>query len=374
MHLDSLTVFVLLTLVTFLAGALLLWIWYLNTEVQGLKWWGIAHLIGGVGLAIMIGRDILPDRLTIDLGNALTLTAYGSLCCGARVFANRGPGYAYMLVPPLIWLALCQVDGFYGSVIARVVVFSVICCGLILATAHAFSLVGERLPARQSIVVITALHGLFFLIRAVAVPLSTSPLEAWQGLWFPLTAIESIVYIFAGAFLLLALAKSRVELGYKLASEIDFLTNVANRGGFYAKAETLLANCGSKSVPRAVLVFDLNEFKRINDCFGHQTGDRVLQIFGNTASANLRKADVLGRLGGDEFAALLTNTQEAEARDIGNRIAVKFAEAVLAENLLDFRPTVSLGIADSIDGREGLDALINRADDALYRDKSLRRS
>ncbi len=372
MQLDAGTLFICLIIVTALSGGLLLWVWSLNRQVQALNWWGWGHLVAATGLAMLSGRGFWPDRITIDLGNALIMVAYGFMWNSARAFAGLRQYLVLSLAPAIIWLLTCQIPAFYASLPARALLYSVLCSVAAFAITPVFLRIREPLPARYPIAIVTGLHGIFFVFRAVAMTLAPDPEAAWP-FWFSATGAEGIIYVFACAFLLLALAKSRAELQYKLASEVDFLTKVANRGGFYAQAQPLLMLSRVKGLSSAVLVFDLNDFKAINDTYGHQAGDRVLQVFGRIAGANLRRSDVLGRLGGDEFAALLTQASAGEARDIADRIAAKFTEAMRAEPQFAFQPTVSAGMAISPDSSDDLQKLIDRADRELYLAKPGRR-
>jgi diguanylate cyclase (GGDEF)-like protein len=119
-------------------------------------------------------------------------------------------------------------------------------------------------------------------------------------------------------------------------------------------------------MPLSVAVFDLDHFKSINDRFGHAIGDRVLQVFAETARANLRSTDIIGRLGGEEFAAVLYDVSREKAVALAERIRSTFAE-VAGE--VDGRPvaaTVSIGLV--VNGEKQLDVgeLLGQADQALY--------
>jgi diguanylate cyclase (GGDEF)-like protein len=112
----------------------------------------------------------------------------------------------------------------------------------------------------------------------------------------------------------------------------------------------------------AVVVCDLDGFKRLNDCFGHQHGDRVLRGVAAALTSALRRGDRLYRIGGDEFAALLLVSDAAEALEAGTRLRVAVEDAALGVS-------VSVGIAVPRDGESDA-ALLARADRALYRVKA----
>lgn len=147
----------------------------------------------------------------------------------------------------------------------------------------------------------------------------------------------------------------------------DPLTGVANRRHVIARGESELNRSQRNGMPFSVLVLDIDHFKRINDSFGHETGDRVLQDFCATISALLRPSDLLGRLGGEEFMVLVPDTGSAGAM----RIAERIRHAIESRPAIPGLPaiTTSIGIACSGSGNDSLENLFRIADDRLYRAK-----
>ncbi|MGV3634896.1 MAG: GGDEF domain-containing protein, partial [Pseudorhodoplanes sp.] len=118
--------------------------------------------------------------------------------------------------------------------------------------------------------------------------------------------------------------------------------------------------------PAAVLLIDLDHFKTINDTFGHPLGDRVLQVFAETAHNHIGTDDLLGRLGGEEFAVALFDVDRDRAMEIAENIRRAF-EHVAAE--VDGHPvggTCSIGVALCDDGHFDMTELLGQADQALY--------
>ncbi|WP_343650574.1 GGDEF domain-containing protein [Herbaspirillum sp.] len=153
------------------------------------------------------------------------------------------------------------------------------------------------------------------------------------------------------------------------SSNTDFLTGILNRRAFFAQAAQQMAVAERYGRPLAVLLFDIDHFKRINDTHGHQAGDLVLRGAAQTAAALLRKVDVLARYGGEEFIILLPESGLEQAGSVAEKL-----RAVLALTEFDseqgqrIRFTASFGVA-ALQCREGLDEMIRRADLALYRAK-----
>jgi diguanylate cyclase (GGDEF)-like protein len=120
--------------------------------------------------------------------------------------------------------------------------------------------------------------------------------------------------------------------------------------------------------PTALLLFDLDRFKEVNDTAGHQAGDRVLQAFSDIVSAAMRPGDLFGRLGGEEFACLLSNTSMTQALNLAEHLRRRFAAVRLPDLVVD--PTVSVGVAMASEAGRDLPALLAIADRALYRAKA----
>ncbi|PCE26504.1 GGDEF domain-containing protein [Burkholderia ubonensis] len=113
----------------------------------------------------------------------------------------------------------------------------------------------------------------------------------------------------------------------------DELTQLTNRRGFETLARHVLTLCARLDRHAALLFFDLNEFKSINDRFGHAEGDRALKAFADTLTGTLRDSDVIARLGGDEFVVLLSATDAADADEAVRRVS----RALAARNDADAR-------------------------------------
>lgn len=159
-----------------------------------------------------------------------------------------------------------------------------------------------------------------------------------------------------------ALARERI-----LARE-DALTGVTNRRQFFELGTHEVSVALRYGHPLSAILIDVDDFKRLNDTFGHQAGDELLKRFARVARQHLRDADLFARYGGDEFVALLPNTGAAEAALVAERLRADLAvhDTVLEQGTLTV--TISSGIAELLPA-DTLDALIHRADMALYEAK-----
>lgn len=152
----------------------------------------------------------------------------------------------------------------------------------------------------------------------------------------------------------------------------DPLTSLYNRGFIIETLETEVARTVRNPKPISVIMIDSDDFKAINDQWGHLTGDRVLVCLAEAMKAGVRKVDVPGRYGGDEFIVLLPETNEEEAVIVAERIQKKFEESMEVEfkesdEFAGLTSKISIGVGERSEGEKtDATALIKKADEALY--------
>ena len=151
----------------------------------------------------------------------------------------------------------------------------------------------------------------------------------------------------------------------------DALTGLLNRRGFAAQMELALAIARRSGRPTSIISVDVDHFKRVNDNFGHDAGDLVLQRLARVLAHRLRTSDVIARLGGEEFVALLPDTDTDGAQVIAQAIVDTFAQQ---EDPVAGRITVSAGVATLRGSGDSGKEMLRRADAALYKAKRLGRS
>jgi diguanylate cyclase (GGDEF)-like protein len=169
-----------------------------------------------------------------------------------------------------------------------------------------------------------------------------------------------------------ALEKELRELASSLHHDAstDALTGLPNRRSFDLKAERLLLDAERVGRPLALLVLDIDFFKRVNDSHGHAGGDAVLTRLGRLLVAELRPEDAPARFGGEEFVVLLPNTTAVQALSVADRIRKRVETTTVAFDDRRIATTVSIGVATFRRGRsDESQALFERADKALYEAK-----
>jgi diguanylate cyclase (GGDEF)-like protein len=208
---------------------------------------------------------------------------------------------------------------------------------------------------RRGTIMIVAWVGLVHGLALLALPPGTGYIDRWLDVTVSMAVVGIVIDMLSG---------QNERLVERLAGEarIDGLTGLLNRRGFVEAAEAELARARRTGVPLGFVSFDIDHFKAVNDEFGHDVGDRVLQHLADVFRLETRQGDLVGRMGGEEFVALLVASDEQESLEYAERV-----RAVFAAPTLDAIPraTVSAGVTASHSPPE-LHGLLNRADAALY--------
>jgi diguanylate cyclase (GGDEF)-like protein len=352
-------------------GLLLLFSWMQNRSVPALAFWGMGYLLASTGAALMALRGLISPAWSICAAIALICLAYGLVWAGSRSFEGRTVRVRWIVAGAAIWVAACQIDSFYQFAPARVMLGSAILATYAMLSAReVFHARDRELISRWPTVALLSLHACFLLVRipfasALTFPAIGDPSSRPAML---IMAFESLFAVFCLAFLRVSMAKERAELEQRRAALTDSLTGVANRRAFFERGEPLLDRAITDRRPAALLLFDLDRFKEVNDTAGHQCGDRVLKAFASLVAASMKPDDLFGRLGGEEFACLLVDTSMNEALQTAERMRREFA-AMRFENLAT-NVTVSAGVAMTSAVDKGLQTLLAVADRALYRAKA----
>lgn len=337
----------------------------------------------GLSWALIALEGLVHELWSILGGNLLYLIAaalvYQSirLLDGAKV--NRGV-YLYVVLPAIVaTLAARYVVDAYS---VRVVVMS-------LAIALLAALASRRLfaeprgmrfnPGRRAAAYWLAASAGVLVIRVVATVVGGGAPPLIDDNPIPNLYVALSVIIALGAmFAYFLVFSGRVTAELAVQAHFDPLTELLNRRGFEERAKQELKRAARSGAPVSLLMIDANDFKRINDTWGHLAGDRTLQAIANGIRARVRQYDLVGRIGGDEFAVLLPGMDGEAAGVLIPRLLESIAEQPVEHGS---RVTVSIGKASLVPGdadsagtglREGseedevLRRLFSAADGDLY--------
>ncbi|MFG1427268.1 GGDEF domain-containing protein [Roseixanthobacter glucoisosaccharinicivorans] len=364
------TLFALLVLTAAIGAGLQIWAWAQARSERLLLWGGIAYGCVTLGILLNAAREALPAMFSQMLGTGLVIYGGGLLYAAARGFNGRQMEPLVAVSGAVMWLVACQFPDFYANVTNRVTLASVLLAAYCAAAAFEF-LRAKGLPSRILLAVLLIVHGIGLLLRIpLALAQPQGPVFMFANPWFVPLALENVLMLQLFAFLMVTLTKEKIAADLRQTADTDALTGLPNRRALFVHAVSALARDARRARPSAVIVFDLDRFKHVNDTYGHPVGDAVLLAFASAATTQLRAGDMAGRIGGEEFAVLLPETDGQQAAIAARRIMVTFTHLSSMVEGCESLCTASAGIASTRAGSAAnMDMLLHAADRALYEAK-----
>lgn len=332
-------------------------------------------VLQGIGWALLLTSGLterggMADRVLSTLsmagiasGLALNATAF-DLWCG-RASSNRWP---------MVVAVVMSIGYFIGF---SSYAFRVGWANALLTVQMAFVVVAVwRKPAVRvgrwrwllvvtviAQMVVTAWRGVLgaFFTESYPTFLAPHPVNVTFAVIANATAVISLMAV-------LLAHRDEVDRALERLATLDGLTGVLNRGAWMTRAQTELAVSVRYLHPVAVLMIDLDHFKKINDNHGHHAGDRALVFIARALQAAVRPGDLVGRYGGEEFCVLMNHGDAAAARGFDARMREHIDETAARE--LGFELAYSAGIAIRQSTDDTLEAMLKRADGTLYNAKA----
>ncbi|MEE1921336.1 sensor domain-containing diguanylate cyclase [Pseudomonas sp. 148P] len=163
--------------------------------------------------------------------------------------------------------------------------------------------------------------------------------------------------------------KKQLEGELQRLATTDVLTQSSNRRHFFECAEQAFDKARAEGAPLSFLLLDIDDFKQVNDTYGHPEGDQVLQRIADSGKAALRRGDLFGRIGGEEFAAVFPGCPPEMAMQVAQRLQREIQRLSFSHEGQTYGVTVSQGLTGMADGDGLLDDLFARADAAMYQAK-----
>lgn len=220
--------------------------------------------------------------------------------------------------------------------VALVTIISIVC-------SVALAYVSQRLSGKSDISI--------SLMRAFVIPLIISPIASWY-------------------FIGLIIEVDQLREDMRIMADFDELTGLMNRRAFLSNAQYSMQIVSRLKQGMAFAYMDIDHFKKINDSFGHNSGDKALKKFAAVLNEHRRKSDLVGRIGGEEFAMVMTMADHDGALMLLEMMREAIRNVVIEHEGSEIRLTVSIGLAImSPENEIDLDELIKRADMALYHAK-----
>ena len=334
--------------------------------------WGKALQIAG--WALMMTASSTGIVALVCAGNALLFCGWSLeilAMLSLKVGVNRSYAIGYLL------LSLCSVAFLLAPGLEIATRFLYLC---LLQTAMYFVPGVILMFSRRDSSLIQKVTGGIYMVcsmstlyRAAAIlgdgSYAVFPgVSSDQRVLFALLLHPFLLLLSSMAYVLLK--KEQLSRNLRVFAETDPLTELSNRRAFFRLAGEYAFRAAAKGEPFSLLMIDIDNFKAINDTYGHAAGDEIIANLAATLCESIRQTDIACRFGGEEFVVLRAGCDPREAFRIAERIRV----AAEHSEPRSIRYTISIGIATETGGGTDLDALLRRADDRMYRAKDLGRN
>jgi len=228
-----------------------------------------------------------------------------------------------------------------------------------------------RLGVGGGTLAITLLSILFAVLLILAIGQLTGSGVSAAGIWNAVLISAIITPLFSLFFLPLLIQLDAAETRLRELSRRDSLTGIYNRSFFIELAERELIRTLRYGDIFSIAILDVDNFKLVNDTYGHLAGDKVLQILSQICLQNLRQSDTIARFGGDEFVILFPYADKSHVSECLERIRRIVASTPVKYDGQSIRFTVSAGCTAYQNEYTELDLVLQQADNALYRAKEL---
>jgi diguanylate cyclase (GGDEF)-like protein len=379
-QLDVRTAMVSSALLTLLVDGLLLLVYRSLPEEYraSLKWWLAGSVMMPLGFLGLVHSDALAQGPGLVASLFVLAAALGCSAVALRRFygaPQRRAGLAAAAV--LVGLVAYYFTFLQPSNHWRTVVLALLYAVLMATSARAiFRRDGPTGPIPGVTGAVFALGAALMLIRGLTEAFATrqestlfvadtAPLLA-LGLLGVLPLLSTV------GFLLMCTERSQAEL--ERAAHLDYLTGICNRRAIEDLARRAIAAARRHGMPMAIMIVDVDHFKRINDQFGHECGDLALVESVRRLRESLRAEDLVGRLGGEEFVAVMPNTDGVAALAAAERVRASFADSPMQIGGHEIAVTITAGVAVLTAEDQLFSHLLRRADRAMYAGKNAGRN
>lgn len=357
-----------------LLGAFMWVIYQLRSEQRCFVYWALScglFALGGLMAGIREVKDL--PWLTIFLAHTLLMLSPLMVVMGLRSFLGLKP-LAQIVIPVLVvWVMFAALIVMSSFSIGLANFLTALVTAVLLL--YGFYLLGQAtVVAKWPVGILRS----FVMVHACLM-LAQAGVMAWFHVLGGINNAEPILEFILISHMFLAtctalafplLAFVQAEESLRTLAEYDELTQLYNRRMFLDLANTAFENCRQKNLPFTVLMIDLDYFKKINDTWGHATGDLVLQVVSDTLRRELREQDIIGRMGGEELAIALPETAKAQASSISQRLRCRIEEDGCMIDGLRIELSASIGGAHRNSSHKDFASMLVQADSALYMAKA----
>jgi diguanylate cyclase (GGDEF)-like protein len=344
-------------------------LWYYHRNLTYIAIFVLSYAVRTVCFGILYFAFAHQEPVLRQLSNALILLATMLLSIALSNRRGQRPRYGTLSAIVAISLAvLCFYQFVEPNLPVRIVALNLGLTSLSLLMLLDVANAPKRTPVEQLLLGLILVTCLGFFLRPFVylIPgITAAQIEA--DYWLMVSISDALLCAILAVAIFAVIAVDVME-NIKREAQTDVLSGLFNRRGFEARALDALAQ-QTNVAPVAILLSDLDHFKSINDRFGHSSGDKVIRRFSQILKEQAPREAIIARLGGEEFAVLLPRGQADAAHSLAEAARAAFKKVAPAIVSREISPTASFGIAIARED-EGLLALIERADRALYQAKN----
>lgn len=330
----------------------------------------LANLCVAAGLMLRLFGDRLPEFLSVILSNLLLIAGPGIFYIALSQFT--GLPYSKLLVIGILTVGLAFMAYFTYeevSIARRAITFSLGSLAMVCLLIYQLWWIQKTaLRFSANLMLVSFLVQAIFLILRTLNVIQNPPQDA-----FNLTPALSATYLLSFAISFFWTTGFVLMVSHRLRNDLleiatmDVLTHVSNRRATQVFLEKEISRAQRQNGEFSVLLIDIDDFKQVNDRWGHAVGDEVLAKTASLFQSMIRKQDLVGRWGGEEFLVIVPGPCDVEA--LAERIRSEIAVAEYSHGNGSFHITVSIGIACANQTSIG-DEVLKQADDALYTAKA----
>lgn len=344
-----------------------------HPKFSGIKTIGISYLLIGGGCVLLGLRYFIHDFASIVLSNMAILMGVILIYRGLFKFLDISLHFERWLSPALVML-LAPALYFYTfhtpDVGVRIQVFSILLAAACFTGASGL-LLHREIHGRTAVKMLIAMFlllGIFFTFRSLWAFYEAPPNNFMKaGLLSALTIIAGEFLVILSSFATIWMASDKLQDELSKIARIDPLTGIYNRRAFDEYCDIEFSRAQRSGSSFAIIMCDLDHFKKVNDQYGHHIGDEVLKRFAEILKDKIRQQDVAARFGGEEFILLLPDTNTEQGLQVAEQLRAKTAETLVTlDNGISLIISASFGVAHNCTGDSTWTAVLHRADSALY--------
>ncbi|OAE37523.1 sensor domain-containing diguanylate cyclase [Agrobacterium tumefaciens] len=371
--LDAKTSTLLWAAETFTLAVLLGTLWLHRPARRHNLYFAAGFLVTGVGTVMVALRGEISSFLSIQVGNTLALAAFGFWLAGLLTLERRKLA-GWIAIPALLWIAGMFVPAVRDNMVARILLYHAsaatgyfMLSGILLASSERRS---RSRKVLATILILQAFAGA--IVASIVIPANAAAPNA-----IPLTSALAFSGMLGFTAIIMISAKiimEDTEVRLQRLAMTDHLTGVLNRRGLLEEFDRIKKRAHASDRYVALALFDIDHFKKINDRYGHQSGDAVLVHFCSIAQRVIGNRGLFVRMGGEEFALVAEVDSPSSTVALAESIRSNLRHSNITARGQAIEVTTSVGISEAVVRDADLNKMMTEADRALYAAKKAGRN